>query len=378
MDYKGFPILYVDDDVANLISFRYLLEDRFLILTASNSDEALQILETGRVAVLLADQRMDRGLTGVQLCAVAQERFPEVIRMIVTAYTDVTTLTGGINEGRISRYITKPWTEQEMVKTLTMAIDAFHLGSFTKELQARLLTWEQLSTSSFVVGHVLHDLANPAMAVRDNLAFGVTALPAVRAALEGASETVRRQFREVEEALSDAALAADTMLDRITHFRHGDVSSMPTTGFTRVERVVEAAAAIVRARARKRATLELDLGVKARVAADPTRVSQIVVNLLINAMEDIDPGAPQDNRIKVTTFSNASSGSGGVSIEEGGPGIARAFAADPFARAAARVTEGRGLSLDVVRDLARTARGEIKFERTQSGRLFVVELPLAA
>ena len=198
----------------------------------------------------------------------------------------------------------------------------------------------------------------------------------MRAALEGAAESVKRQFREVEEALSDAALAADTMLDRITHFRHGDVSSMPTTGFTRLERVVEAAAAIVRAQARKRATLELDLGVKARVAADPTRVSQIVVNLLINAMEDIDPGAPQDNRIKVTTFSNASSG--GVCIEEGGPGIARAVAADPFARAAARVTEGRGLSLDVVRDLARTARGEVKCERTLSGRLFVVELPLAA
>jgi len=377
MDYKAFPILYVDDDVANLISFRYLLEDRFLILTASNSDEALQILETGRVAVLLADQRMDRGLSGVQLCTVAQERFPEVIRMIVTAYTDVTTLTSGINDGRISRYITKPWTEQEMVKTLKMAIDAFPLGSFTKELQARLLTWEQLSTSSFVVGHVLHDLTNPAMAVRDNLTFGVGALPWLREALSGAPapEVVKARFSELEEALADAALAADTLIDRITHFRHGDVSAVPTTAVTSLERVVEAAAAIVRAQARKRATLELNLGVKARVAADPTRVSQIVVNLLINAMEEILPGAPQDNRIKVTTFSNERSG--GVAIEEGGPGVAR-LGDSAVGAAAAGATRGRGLSLDVVRELARTARGEIKIERTGAGTLFVVELPLAA
>jgi len=370
MDYKAFPILYVDDDVANLISFRYLLEDRFLILTASHSDEALQILETGRVAVLLADQRMDRGLSGVQLCTLAQERFPEVIRMIVTAYTDVTTLTSGINEGRISRYITKPWTEQEMVKTLKMAIDAFHLGSFTKELQARLLTWEQLSTSSFVVGHVLHDLTNPAMAVRDNLTFGAGVLPSLRDALAGAPAAVKAQLRELEEALGDAALAADTMLDRITHFRHGDVSAMPTTAVTSLERVVEAAAAIVRAQARKRATLELNLGVKARVAADPTRVSQIVVNLLINAMEEIAPGAPQDNRIKVTTFSNERSV--GVTIEAGGPGFARADVAH------VRAAGGRALSLDVVCELARTARGEITIERTGDGTLFVVELPLAA
>jgi C4-dicarboxylate-specific signal transduction histidine kinase len=166
------------------------------------------------------------------------------------------------------------------------------------------------------------------------------------------------------------------MLDRITHFRHGDVSAIPTTAVTSLERVVEAAAAIVRAQARKRATLELHLGVKARVAADPTRVSQIVVNLLINAMEEIAPGAPQDNRIKVTTFSNDRSG--GVAIEEGGPGFGRPDAADWRLGAEARAASGRGLSLDVVRELARTARGEIKIERTGEGTLFVVELPLVA
>jgi signal transduction histidine kinase len=377
MDYKAFPILYVDDDAANLISFRYLLEDRFLILTASNSDEALRILETGRVAVLLADQRMDRGLSGVQLCALAHARFPEVIRMIVTAYTDVVTLTGGINEGQISRYITKPWTEQEMVKTLKMAIDAFHLGSFTKELQARLLTWEQLSTSSFVVGHVLHDLTNPAMAVRDNLGFGVGSLPMIRSALANAPDVVKARFAEVEEALRDASSAAHTMIDRITHFRQGDVSSLPTVAVTRLERVVEAAVAIIRSEAKKRATLELDVGVKPRVAADPTRVSQIVLNLLISAMEAIAPGAPKDNHIKVTTFCNQRWG--GVAIEDGGPGAMHASDGDPFARASAALGgSGRGLDLGVVRELVRTARGEITIERTAAGTLFVVGLPLAA
>ena len=151
---------------------------------------------------------------------------------------------------------------------------------------------------------------------------------------------------------------------------------MPTTAVTSLERVVEAAAAIVRAQARKRATLELNLGVKARVAADPTRVSQIVVNLLITAMEEIQPGAPQDNRIKVTTFSTERSG--GVTIEEEGPGLGRADASDGRPAAEARPLSGRGLSLDVVRELARTARGDIKIERTGDGALFVVELPLAA
>jgi sensor histidine kinase regulating citrate/malate metabolism len=97
---------------------------------------------------------------------------------------------------------------------------------------------------------------------------------------------------------------------------------------------------------------------------------------LINAMEEIAPGAPQDNRIKVTTFSNDRSG--GVAIEEGGPGFGRPDAADWRLGAEARAASGRGLSLDVVRELARTARGDITIERTGGGTLFVVELPLAA
>ena len=65
MNYREFPVLYVDDDRANLVSFQYLLEDRFQILTASDSDEALGVLQSGKVAVLLADQRMEAGLSGV-------------------------------------------------------------------------------------------------------------------------------------------------------------------------------------------------------------------------------------------------------------------------------------------------------------------------
>jgi len=78
----------------------------------------------------------------------------------------------------------------------------------------------------------------------------------------------------------------------------------------------------------------------------------------------------------VTTFSNARTG--GVAILEGGPGLARLDAADARAGAEARAAGSRGLSLDVVRELARTARGEIKIERTGDSTLFVVELPLVA
>ncbi|MEO5770157.1 MAG: response regulator [Polyangia bacterium] len=376
MDYKVYPVLYVDDDRANLVSFQYLLEDRFLILTASHSDEALRILETGRVALLLADQRMEAGLSGVQLCAVARDRFPDVVRMIVTAYTDIHTLTGGINDGQISRYISKPWREEEMVATLQMAIDAYHLGTFTKELQVRLLKWEQLSTSSFVVGHLLHDLCNPAAALHDNLSFTVSRLPGIQDALREASPALRATFGEIAEAITDAATAAQTMVERINHFRQGETATIPTSGVTNLERVARVAVAIVRVEVKKRAAFVVEMEARPRVQADPTRVSQIVLHLLVNAMESIIPGDPQQNQLRVSTF--ATSELGGVIIEVSGPGRGTPHDAnpfDPFPSAAG--PPQRGLGLAVVHDLARAIKGDVTVTDTPTGKRYAVEFLLA-
>src|SRR5438270_236172 len=68
MDYQAYPILYVDDEVTNLQGMRYLLDDRFTLLTTSDPGEALKILSDEHIAVLLTDQRMPV-MTGTELCA---------------------------------------------------------------------------------------------------------------------------------------------------------------------------------------------------------------------------------------------------------------------------------------------------------------------
>ena len=69
---------------------------------------ALQLMEANDVAVLVTDMRMPK-MNGEQLLRIVKERYPQTIRMVVTAYSDVDPILRAINEGLVARYIVKPW-----------------------------------------------------------------------------------------------------------------------------------------------------------------------------------------------------------------------------------------------------------------------------
>src|SRR5688572_7546072 len=114
VEYKLYPILFVDDEPQNLVVFRYAMEEHFTVLTAPSGPAALQILQQQQVAVLLADQRMPE-MTGVELCAAAREMQPEAVRIIITAYADIHAAIDAINKGAVSRYLVKPWRNEELM-----------------------------------------------------------------------------------------------------------------------------------------------------------------------------------------------------------------------------------------------------------------------
>src|SRR5207248_6909545 len=137
-DYRAYPILYVDDDPTNLQALHYLLEDRFTLFTAATGEEALKILAEREVAVLIADMRMP-GMNGAEVCTRARELKPDVVRMIMTAYSDLHAAVDAINRGQISRYISKPYKKQELLEILRNAIEFVTIQRGVREMEVRLL-----------------------------------------------------------------------------------------------------------------------------------------------------------------------------------------------------------------------------------------------
>mgnify|MGYP002640536418 CR=1 FL=1 len=155
---RAYPVLYVDDEPDNLLVFQATFRDEFEVLTAGSTEEAIELIATVPIAVLLADQRMP-GRSGVELCEELRASHPTIVRMLITAYSDTEVAIAAINRGGVSRYINKPWQAEEVRQILREAIARAHLERMVAKLRASILDKERIVGSQAVTMRLLHDVA---------------------------------------------------------------------------------------------------------------------------------------------------------------------------------------------------------------------------
>ena len=131
-------ILIVDDEPRVLDALEAILAAEFRVLRAGHGEEALACLaaEPG-VAVIVTDHRMP-GMTGVELLRRSQERTPDAVRIVLTAYTDVDSLMEAINTGRIYHFVPKPWDPNELLMVVRRAAERWRLARENARLRDEL------------------------------------------------------------------------------------------------------------------------------------------------------------------------------------------------------------------------------------------------
>jgi two-component system response regulator HupR/HoxA len=132
-------VLVVDDEVRSQDAMRRTLDEDFVVLTASSAEEARELLQRHTVSVVLCDQRMP-GTTGVAFLKEVRERWPEVVRIVISGYTDSEDIIAGINEAGIYQYILKPWSPDHLVESVRNAVEAQALQRQTRRLDLELRT----------------------------------------------------------------------------------------------------------------------------------------------------------------------------------------------------------------------------------------------
>lgn len=130
-------VLIVDDDVRTLESLERTLADDFDVRIAADFGAAERILKTEWVQVILCDQRMPE-MTGVEFLAQVRERWPEVVRMILSGYTDPGEILAAINDAGIYQYVTKPWDAAQLVLAIRNATELFSLNRENELLSIEL------------------------------------------------------------------------------------------------------------------------------------------------------------------------------------------------------------------------------------------------
>ena len=129
-------LLLVDDEENILRSLvRQLRGEGYRILTATGGAEALQILAANEVHVILSDQRMP-AMSGSEMLSHAKELYPDTVRMVLSGYSDLASVTDAINRGNIYRFLFKPWDDDLLRENIREAFDRYELGrkgaQFTK------------------------------------------------------------------------------------------------------------------------------------------------------------------------------------------------------------------------------------------------------
>ena len=136
---KRHGLLIVDDEKEILRSLTLTFADDYAVFTASSGAEALEILEKQEIALVIADQRMPV-MTGAELLERVFQINSNIIRIILTGYTDTASLIQAINKGHIYQYITKPWERQDLRITVKRAVESYELAlenqRLLRELQA--------------------------------------------------------------------------------------------------------------------------------------------------------------------------------------------------------------------------------------------------
>lgn len=107
-------LLLVDDEENVLRALqRVFRRDGYRVLAASRVQEAFELLASNEVQVIVSDQRMN-DVSGTEFLGRVKELYPRTVRLILSGYTDLATVTEAINKGAIYRFLTKPWDEEDL------------------------------------------------------------------------------------------------------------------------------------------------------------------------------------------------------------------------------------------------------------------------
>ena len=367
-------VLFVDDDEANLIVCEAACAGEFEVLTATSAEAAMAHMRREEVGVIIADQRMP-GTSGVELLERVRLEYPDTVRLLITAYSDVQAAVAAINRGRVRRYLRKPWEPDELRAELGDALDVYSMSRKLSALEVRLRETERVYALGVVAASIAHEMKNPMMWVTNSLSFAQKELR--RVAEQTNAGSVKQQLEEIEASLTDTRTGVDRVVDIVKGIEmptKSDSGALRPTDFAEVLRL---SLRLVSGELMRCASLELDVTCAPKVKSSPTKLGQVVLNLIVNAMQAISVRPRSENVISVRL--RIEDAWAVLEVADNGPGIPeedidRIF--DPFFTSKAGV--GTGLGLAISRRIVEEIDGSLVAGRDDrlGGASFIVRLPL--
>ena len=365
--------LVVDDSSSMRKLLTELLCERAHEVTAvASAEEALRAHARRGFQLMLVDWTLP-GLSGLELCrrVRSQPGGGDVFILVVTGRNKAEDLTEVLDAGA-SDYLSKP-VDPEILSTRLLIAEreleeAARRQAERREMESRLAFADRMASVGTLTAGVAHELNNPLMYVLSNLHLTREELDGEREA--GWAERIRQQL---DEAIQGARRMQHIVRDLKT-FSRVDAEQH---GHANLQSVLESSINMSWNEIRHHALLERDFRRTPPVDANESRLGQVFLNLLINAVQAMPDRPVMDNRISVRSYTD-DEGRAVVEVRDNGVGIEpaqlpRIF--EPFFTTKP-VSEGTGLGLSICRNLVRDMGGDIEVNSVRGkGTTFRVRLP---
>lgn len=133
------PILIVDDEEIVLVALRdTLLREGYTVVSSPHAVHALSVLKEQEFSVIISDQQMPM-VSGLEFLAQVKQIQPDATRILITAVLSIGTLIDAINKAEIYRFIVKPWSREDLLATVRMAVERNERVSGATRMLARAM-----------------------------------------------------------------------------------------------------------------------------------------------------------------------------------------------------------------------------------------------
>jgi signal transduction histidine kinase len=352
-------ILYVDDEMDNIIVFETAFEDEFNIHTAASGQEALAILDRMPIPVVVADQRMPE-MTGVELFEIVRQKHPHSKRILLTGYTEPDAMLDAINKGRIFYFIKKPWERPMLLAVLIRALEAYDLSVANTALTDRLIASERGALLGRATARITHEMGNQ-----------LSILPLI--------ELIESNYSDQEELVKIAHFARETydrlvaLIQEVKDFMRVEHEQFTKQPLSLAETVHDLVSFLRFDNTIPHEQFTLQVHADAVILANKIKVQQVIVNLLKNAAHAIRERP--DGRIELTIDRDGDDAV--LQVSDTGCGMSAEVLDriwEPYFTT--KGEEGNGLGLDISRQLIEGHGGTISCDSLLDvGTTFTIRMP---
>lgn len=352
-------ILYIDDEQPNLVTFSAVFRRKYKVLTALTLSKGRELLEENPdIKVIISDQNMREG-SGVDFFYSIKNTHPDIIRIILTGFSDQQAMYDGINKANVYRFLTKPWNEIDITRTIESGIELYNnrlsINNKNQELEK---AYNELSRFVYSASHELR-----------------APLVSVLGLVEIAKHDETSKDNQYLPLIEKSILKLDSFVRNIVNYYQNKESENSAVEINIRGLIDEALESILFHQDLPGIDIDINVNTTQEFFNDKTRFQMVLNNLISNGIKYQREDEP-NKKLSITV--DESDGGIKLTVSDNGIGVEKEDMEnlfDMFYRATSQNT-GSGIGLYIVREAINKLEGNIEVNSEPGeGTTFVVTIP---